>query len=62
MEETATARVTTVGCVVRAKNEVVAAWYLTNCQDVALVTYVSQASDYSEELGQARDLVATIDF
>lgn len=60
--EESTGRVTTVGCVAGAKDEVVAVWYLTNGQDVALVTYVSQTSDCSEELEQAQDLVATIDF
>jgi len=61
VEET-TARITTVGCVARAEGEIVAVWYLTNGRDIALVTYVSQASDYAEELGEARGLVATIDF
>jgi hypothetical protein len=61
MEET-TAGITTVGCVARAAGEIVAVWYLTNGRDIALVTYVSQVSGYAEELGQARDLVATIDF
>lgn len=61
LEET-TARITTVGCVARAEGEIVAVWYLTNGRDVALVTYASQASDYAEELSQARGLVATIDF
>lgn len=60
-EET-TARVTTVGCVARTTEEVVAAWYLTNGIDVVLVTYVARTPDCSDELEQAKQLVATIDF
>ena len=61
LEETV-ARVSVVGCVLQAKDEVVAAWYLTNSRDVVLVTYCSPTSEHSDELDQARHLVATIDF
>lgn len=57
--------ITTVGCVTAAADELVAAWYLSNGRDIVLVTYTSSASgepDMVEELGQARQLVATIDF
>jgi hypothetical protein len=64
LEETI-GRIPSVGCVIAATDELVAAWYLSNGQDIVLVNYISSGSgdpDTAEELGQARQLVATIDF
>ncbi|UYV16147.1 hypothetical protein [Porphyrobacter sp. ULC335] len=63
-EETNT-RVMSVGCVGSAAGEVLAAWYLSNGQDVALVTYTSMEPtepDVATELEQTRGLIASIEF
>jgi hypothetical protein len=63
-EETRT-RIMSVGYVGTAADEVLAAWYLSNGQDIVLVTYTSMGAsepDTVKELQQARELVATIEF
>ena len=58
-------RIMTVGCVTTATDELVAVWYLSNGRDIVVLTYTALSSrdlDTAEELSQARQLVATIDF
>lgn len=63
--EESAGRVSRVGCVVEGPDDLTAIWYLSNGCDIALVTYSATGSDafsMSDELRQARQLVATIDF
>lgn len=63
--EERTDRVSRVGCVVEGADDLTAVWYVSNGRDVALITYSGSGSDEfsaTDELRQARQLVATIEF
>lgn len=54
-----------VGVSSRTTDQTLSAWYLSNGNDFAFVTYLAQGEEYDlidEELGETREIISSISF